>query len=529
VRAVAAAFVAALALVVAPPAAAQLRLQGVGNFVRPVHVTGAPGDYERLYVVEQRGTIQVVRGGQVQQFLDLRDLVRSPEDSGGSEEGLLSVAFPPDFQQTRLFYVYFTDNVGSNRVEELRAPTSDLADPASRRQVIPLPHPGAANHNGGQLQFGLDGMLYLAPGDGGGGQSANAQNLSSPLGKVLRIDPRASGPQPYSIPADNPFVGQSGARGEIWSYGLRNPFRFSIDRRTGDLIIGDVGEATTEEIDFVPASQGGGRGTNFGWNPCEGSFQTGSETAPCTLPGATAPVIDAFRSQGWRAIIAGYVVRDPTLPSLLGRFVYSDSAKGELWSARLATPRAEDVRNMGVAMAGATSFGEDAEGCIYVTQLGGQVSRIVENDVRVPCPRGSIPQTDGTGDGTSDGLDTTPPSLRAQVRRRQRVLRLGGAVARAGCDEACSVVAGGRLRIGRARYRMRRVRPAQVGASQVGSAQAQRRVRLKVRLTKRGRRALRRCARRGRLGRASVRINLRATDGAGLRSPRVTRVVRVRR
>jgi hypothetical protein len=511
VRAVAAAVVAAAALVLAAatPAAAQLRLQGVGTFESPVHVTGAPGDHERLYVVEQRGTVQVVRGGVATQFLDLRGAVRA-----GGEEGLLSIAFPANFQESRLFYVYFTDSGGANRVEELRAPSGDVADPGSRRLVMQLDNTPAGNHNGGQLQFGPDGLLYLAPGDGGS-SSATAQDLDSLLGKMLRIDPIPSGPLGYAIPQDNPFVGVSG-RDEIWAYGLRNPFRFSFDRLTGDLVIGDVGAGTTEEIDFVPASQGTGRGVNFGWAQCEGSFATGTKDTPCPLASATAPVIDAFASDGWHAIIAGYVVRDPSVPSLLGRFVYSDNSKGELWSARLATPRAEDVRSMGIGVPGASSFGEDAAGCVYVTQLGGAVSRIVENDARVPCPAAAAPAPQPQ----PQAQDTTPPTLRARVKRRQRVLRLRGVVAYVRCSESCSVAARGRLRIGRARYRMGPLARA---------AQANRQVRLKVRLTKRGRAALRRCARRGRLRRASVRLTLRASDTVGLRSPMVRRTVRVRR
>jgi glucose/arabinose dehydrogenase len=500
--------VVALALAAASPAGAQLRLQGVGTFASPVHVTGAPGDHERLYVVEQRGTVQVVRGGTATQFLDLTGAVRA-----GGEEGLLSIAFPPNFQQSRLFYVYFTDSTGTNRVEELRAPTGDVADPASRRLVLALPFTSAGNHNGGQLQFGPDGLLYLAPGDGGS-SSATAQDLGSLHGKVLRIDPRPSGALGYTIPPDNPFVGDPGALDEIWSYGLRNPFRFSFDRLTGDLVIGDVGGGATEEIDFAPATMGTGRGANFGWNPCEGSFVQGSTTMPCTLPGATGPVIDAFAADGWHAIIAGYVVRDQSVPSLLGRFVYSDNAKGELWSARLATPRAEDVRSMGISVPGASSFGEDAAGCVYVAQLGGPVSRIVENDTRVPCGATTVPPAPAAQQ------DSTPPTLRVRAKRRQRVRRLRGVVAYVRCSENCRVAARGRLRIGRARYRMRPLARA---------AQVNRRVRLKVRLTKQGRRALRRCARRGRLRRASVRLNLRATDSAGLRSRALRPVVRVRR
>jgi Glucose / Sorbosone dehydrogenase len=547
VRALATALVAAVGLTVVPsPAATQPRLQGVGTFVRPVHVAAAPADHERLYVVEQRGMVQVVRNGQAQPFLDLRAVVRSPEDAGGgNEEGLLSIAFPQDFQQSRRFYVYFTDNAGNNRVEEFVAPSGDAADPASGRPVIVLDHPVQENHNGGQLQFGPDGMLYLAPGDGGGGNDPdnNAENLGSPLGKLLRIDPRASGALAYTIPPDNPFVGRPGARGEVWSYGLRNPFRFSFDRLTGDLVIGDVGQGTTEEIDFAPASQGRGRGLDFGWDDCEGSFVAGSASAPCARPGATAPVIDAFASAGWHAIIAGYVVRDPSVPSLLGRFVYSDTAKGELWSARLAVPIAQDVAFTGIAVPGATSFGEDAAGCVYVTQLGGGVSRIVENDARIPCqaPVGGGPGGGGTGGGgggaaggsaggggvgTGGGgggpavrtLDTVRPRLTARVRRRQRVLRQGGVVAFARCDEPCSVAAGGWIRVGGRVHRLRRA---------VRSAPAGRPLRIEARLTTGGRRALKGALSRG--IRPKLRMGLRARDASGNPSALLRHTVGVRR
>jgi glucose/arabinose dehydrogenase len=497
----ASALIAAFVLAVPAAATAAPRLAKVGDFVQPVHVTGAPGDYERLYVVEQRGTIQVVRGGRAQQFLDLSSVVQS-----GGEEGLLSMALPLDFAQSRLFYVYFTDTAGNNRVEELRAPTNDAADPASRRLVILLEHPVESDHNGGQLQFGRDGMLYLAPGDGGSSNDPgnDAQRLDSELGKILRINPHRSGASPYTVPPDNPFAG--GPVPEIWSYGLRNPFRFSFDRLTGDLTVGDVGEGTTEEIDFVPASAGAGRAVNFGWSPCEGGYASASTSAPCPLTGARAPVINAFHSDGWTAIIGGYVVRDPSLPSLLGRYVYSDVNKGELWSARLAVPSAQDVRRSGPDVPAASSFGEDAAGCLYIAQLTGVVSRIVENDARIPCP-------------ATAGADTTAPTLSTRVRRRQRVLRLRGAVAYARCSEQCAVAAGGTLRIRKRRYAMRR--------AVVHSTQSGRRRRIEVRLTKRGRRALRRALKRGR--KPSVQLNLRARDAAGNRSPLARRGVRVRR
>jgi hypothetical protein len=486
---------AALVAAGAPAAHAAVSLQRVGSFSSPVYVTGAPGDYERLYVVEQRGTIQVVRGGETRQFLDLSAVVRSPSgNGGGGEEGLLSMAFPPDFQTSRLFYVYFTDTAGNNRVEELRAPTDDAADPGSRRLVLPLSHPTAANHNGGQLQFGPDGKLYLAPGDGGAGMSANAQNLSSPLGKVLRIDPRAG--TPY----------------EIWSYGLRNPYRFSFDRQTGDLIIGDVGEGTTEEIDYAPASQGRGQGLNFGWNVCEGSFVTGSTTTACNLAGSTPPVIDHFHSDGWFAIIGGYVVRDPSLPSLVGRYVYSDNALGQIYSARLALPRAADDGPLGVSVPGATSFGEDSAGCVYVAQLSGPVSRLVESNTGFPCA------------GPAGGGGSSPPpsggagQVRASAKARQRVLHLGGVVAYVRCTVRCTVSAGGRLIVGKRSFQMRRLKKRLA---------AGKRTRIRVRLSRRGRRALALGLRHHR--RAKVRIGIRARDGSGHSLALVRRTVRVRR
>ena len=234
-----------------------MRLQKVGTFDSPVYVTAPPGDKSRLFVVEQGGKVRVIKGGKTlaKPFLDV-----SGKISTGNEQGLLSLAFAPDYASSGLFYVYYTDGGGDTQVVEYKRASADVADAGSARTVLTQKQP-EPNHNGGLLLFGPDKLLYIGLGDGGGGgdqhgERGNAQSLGTILGKILRIDPRADGSKAYSIPADNPFVGRSGARGEIYSYGLRNPWRFSFDRKTGDLSIGDVGQEEVEEIDFVRARQG---------------------------------------------------------------------------------------------------------------------------------------------------------------------------------------------------------------------------------------------------------------------------------
>ena len=482
-------------------------------------MAGAPGDDQRLYVVEQRGTIETVRDGRASTFVDLQAAVQGPGDSGaGGEQGLLGLAFAPDFQASRLLYVYFTDTNGDNRVEELRAPTDDAADPASRRLVLTIPHPGAQNHNGGTLRFGPDGLLYLAPGDGGTG-GAPAHDLNDLRGKVLRIDPHGSAPGQYAIPAGNPFAGQAGKRGEIWAYGLRNPYRFAFDRTTGDLIVGDVGEGTTEEIDWLPAvgAGGAGRGADLGWNTCEGSFATGSTTTPCALTGAVGPVADQFHSDGYRSIIAGPVVRDPSLPSLYGRLLYGDYFVSALRSLQPTAGRASDSAvGPQAVVPSLTSLGEDAAGCVYATSGAGTVYRLVEQDTRIPCALPAGPPAAGpTPIAKPIGRPGATVLRGVRAKRRQRVLQLGGAVVRVRCATACRVAAGGRLRVGAHVYRLRRVsRRADVAIS----------MRLKPRLTQSGRDALRAALDAGRHPR--VRVRVRARDGAGHTSPLVQRSVR---
>jgi glucose/arabinose dehydrogenase len=349
-----------------------VRLATVGRFDTPLYVTSPPGDSRRLMVVEQTGRVMVVRGGRTlaQPFLDVRSQV-----TYGGEQGLLSVAFPPDYQRSGRFYVYYTGGGGAdNRIVEYRRATADRANPSSARVVLTMPNL-EANHNGGAMVFGPDGLLYIGTGDGGGGNDqhgarGNAQDLGSLLGKLIRIDPRASGGQPYRIPP-NPFVNRSGARGEIYAYGLRNPWRFSFDRRTGDLTIGDVGQNAVEEIDFT--RRGRARGANFGWRPWEGRRRNLNEPAP----GAVFPVITDTHASGFCSITGGYVVRDPNVPSLAGRYVYSDLCDSRIRAARLRS----DVRTNGRVLnlpriSQVASFGEDGRGRVYVVSLAGPVYRL---------------------------------------------------------------------------------------------------------------------------------------------------------
>jgi hypothetical protein len=233
-----------------------------------------------------------------------------------------------------------------------------------------------SNHNGGLLLFGPDDLMYVGTGDGGGGGDqhgprGNAQNLGSLLGKILRIDPRAGGGRPYRVPRDNPFTGRSGARSEIYAYGLRNPWRFSFDRRTGDLAIGDVGQNQFEEIDFV--RRGNGRGANFGWRPFEGRARY---AAGESAPGHVRPVIVRSHSDGNCSITGGVIVRDPRL-ALRGRYVFGDYCKGRILSARLSPGRARGVRRTSLTVPSLSSFGEDAQGRVYAVSLNGPVYRIV--------------------------------------------------------------------------------------------------------------------------------------------------------
>jgi glucose/arabinose dehydrogenase len=362
----------------APRKAAGVALKRIGNFDEPVYVTGAPGYPDLLFVVEQPGKVVALRKGRrlSRPFLDIQGLVNA-----GGERGLLSIAFPPDYRQSRRFYVYYTDAQGDIRVDEFKRRSATRAARGSRRAVIDIPHRENSNHNGGQLQF-LGNLLYMGTGDGGSGGDPpnNAQNKDSLLGKLLRIDPRPSGGRPYTAPADNPFVGKPG-RDEIYSYGLRNPFRFSFDTVTAQqprLAIADVGQNRFEEVDYTTV--GAASGANFGWDAFEGFAPYTDENSGTPDPGGTVKPIFAYNrghGGGSCTIIGGHVVGDRRLPSLYKRYVYADLCEGQLRSLVPHLTRAKGDRRLGLAVASPSSFGEDARGHVYVCSLEGPVYRLV--------------------------------------------------------------------------------------------------------------------------------------------------------
>ncbi len=353
-------------------------LKRIGNFDSPTYVTGAPGFPKLLFVVEQPGQVEVLRSGYrlPRPFLDIGDLVGS-----GGERGLLSIAFPPDYAKSRRFYVYYTDETGDIRIEEFKRKGATQAARGSHRTVILIPHRTNSNHNGGQLQF-LGQLLYFGTGDGGsaGDPPNNAQNKESLLGKLLRIDPRPRNGSPYTAPADNPFVGRSG-RDEIYSYGLRNPFRFSFDLLTARqprIVIADVGQNRFEELDYTTLAAAGG--ANFGWDAFEGFAPYREENSGTPDPGGTTKPIMAYshdRDGGSCSIIGGYVVGRGGPPALRGRYVYSDYCSGRLRSLVPHLHRAAHDRLLGLSVSSPTSFGEDDRGRIYVTSQDGPVYRLV--------------------------------------------------------------------------------------------------------------------------------------------------------
>ena len=396
------ALTAALIALAGLPAHAQLRAETyVSGLVSPVGFVQDPGDPSVQYVVEQGGRIRVVRNGVIQSDLFLDISAPSVLASGG-ERGLLGLAFPPNYTTTGRFYIFYTRaGDGALVVARYRRAsfTPLVADTGSARRLVwstgldHIPHPGFSNHNGGCLAFGSDGMLYVATGDGGGGGDPdnNAQNTSSLLGKILRVDVSSVAdehPARFVIPAGNPGF----ARPEIWSYGWRNPWRFSFDLGsggTGAMVVGDVGQGAREEVDYERAGQGG---RNYGWRYREGSLPyTGTPPAGLTV---AAPAFDYDRTAG-RSITGGYIYRGGFFPELQGRYVFGDYVTRRVWSLAInpttGIGRPEDVvdhtaeLSVGGALGGISAFGVDANRELYlVDHTRGLILRFVRTNPRPP-------------------------------------------------------------------------------------------------------------------------------------------------
>jgi len=341
---------------------ARVRLVQVAELQQPVAMAVRPGD-QAVYVAEQTGAVRALRDGKVDPtpVVDISDQV-----TAGGEQGLLGLAFSPD---GGFLYLNFTDTAGDSRVVELTM-RGRRADPGSLRLLLRIDDP-FANHNGGQLAFGPDRLLYIAFGDGGGGGDplGSGQSLDTLLGKILRIDPRPAGGRPYRVPSDNPFVGRGGARPEIWSYGLRNPWRFSFDPATGDMWIGDVGQNAWEEVDHEPAGSGG---RNYGWNRREGRHAFEGERPA----GAVDPVIEYGREGGACTVIGGSVYWGRRIPGLRGAYLYGDYCAGWVRAARVRGGRVAEQRDLGLSVPGLTSFGVDPAGELYAMSLSGPIYRL---------------------------------------------------------------------------------------------------------------------------------------------------------
>ncbi|MBR9991097.1 MAG: PQQ-dependent sugar dehydrogenase [Gemmatimonadetes bacterium] len=338
----------------------------VAGLESPVHLTAPAGD-ARLFIIEQPGVIRIVSGGALlaAPFLDLTSRV-----SYGGERGLFSMAFDPGYATTGHFWVNYTDTNGNTRIERYRVSADpNVADPASALTVLEVAQP-YANHNGGQIAFGPDGMLYIGMGDGGSGGDPDdhGQTLSTLLGAILRIDVRTA---PYVVPPDNPYAGSTTARREIWGYGLRNPWRFSFDAPGGTLYIADVGQNQLEEINAVPAGEAP---VNYGWNVMEGTHCYGATS--CDQSGLTLPVHEYGHSEGC-SITGGHVYRGASLTGLQGHYFYSDFCTGFLRSFRLSGGSATDHEEWDVGTLGQVlSFGEDSAGELYVLSRNGRVYQL---------------------------------------------------------------------------------------------------------------------------------------------------------
>ena len=359
----------------AAPSAESVKLTAVASgFFRPLYLTHAGDGSDRLFILEQTGKIWIVKDGARSEFpfLDLSQLITSSADRAYSEQGLLGMAFHPEYTSNGYFYLNYTDRQGRTVVARYQVSLSnpDIADGASGRIIFQLAQP-YINHNGGHIDFGPDGYLYISLGDGG---SANdplgaGQNRQILLGSLLRID--VDSVRPYAIPPDNPFVGDPAALDEIWAYGLRNVWRMSFDRATGDLYMGDVGQNRWEEINFQPAASAGGE--NYGWNVWEGTHPFAGGIAPNHAP----PIFEYSHAQGLGcSVTGGYVYRGEAIPALEAAYLFGDYCSGQVW----ATYRDHNFNwntnrfmNTGLEI---SSFGEDERGELYIIDYGGAVFRL---------------------------------------------------------------------------------------------------------------------------------------------------------
>lgn len=402
------------------------------GFSNPVFVSSPPKDKTRLFVVEKSsGRIYIIKNGATlpTPFITIGNLAQS------SEQGLLGMTFHPDFANNGLFYVNYTESVnGSTMIDRYRASVAnpDIADPSSRLNIMTVPQP-YANHNGGMLAFGPDGYLYIGLGDGGSAYDPQnfAQNLNSKLGKMLRIDVnQTQAPLNYSIPPGNPFYNNFSVQREIWSWGLRNPWRFSFDRLTGDLYIADVGQENYEEVDFQPA---GVSSQNYGWNCYEGTFQLSGACAPAQL---TMPIFDYKHSDlPGCAIIGGYTYRGFEIPDLRGSYFFADWCKSRIITFRYVNGVITDYQNRTSELAPAdqslsinsiSSFGEDAAGELYlIDHLGGEIFKIIP---AVPVPQMGIMEY-GTGTPGCAGMQDVTAIGQPIVGNPDFKIRVGGAPA----------------------------------------------------------------------------------------------------
>jgi glucose/arabinose dehydrogenase len=314
-----------------------------------------------MYIIQKGGLVKIFADGKVRRsvFLDIEDLV-----STGTEQGLLGLAFPPSYPNDNRVFTYFTDRQGDSIIGTFTPEREDRLDAESLSVVLKVVQP-AANHNGGQLAFGPDGYLYVGFGDGGGqgDPSGNAQNKRSMLGKIIRID--VSGTGSYKVPTDNPLAPGNHLLAEIWALGFRNPWRFSFDRVTGRLFVGDVGQNTREEIDIVE------RGKNYGWNIFEG---TSCFKPPCNASEFTPPIAEYSRDEGV-SVTGGFVYRGKKIPELVGRYIFGDYGSGTIWS--LIEKNGSWKRDvLFKTNRHITSFGEDAEGELYVVTFEGEIAKI---------------------------------------------------------------------------------------------------------------------------------------------------------